>query len=56
MGKERREKEKENPRNDAAPMPRSFTYSNEVRRALVLRASPRARAPSAPMMLDWRLR
>ena len=37
-------------------MPRSFTYSNVVKPVLVLRASPRARAPSAPMLFPERLR
>ena len=34
---------------------RSFTYPNEVRLVLILRASPRARAPSSPMLFLRRL-
>ena len=34
---------------------RSFTYPNTVRLVLVLRASPRARAPSPPILFSLRL-
>ena len=61
--KKRRRKKKEEKNGEKDPeehtphsCPPSFTYPNPVRLVLVLRASPRARAPSSPILFSPRLR